>query len=378
MRPDDAPLSGVRVLELGHYIAAPFCTQLLADQGADVIKVESADAAFNRGGSGYFDMLNRNKRSIVLDLKRPSDVDRFDALVRTADVVVTNFAVGVPERLSVGHERLRGVNPRLVYTQLSGYGVDSPHARKPAFDGTIQAMSGLLHLTGAADGPPMLPGVFIPDHLTGLYAALGTMFALRRRETTGVGEYIDLAMLDSVLTLQLTAFSDVLDKGLSPTRSGGRVRVSYASVYAAVDGYVFLAPLTAAMWGSLATAIGAPGLVSYYPNERGATDSRLAARDELDEVIEAWTRRRTVDEITTAMGVAGVPCNRVYSIEDVVADEGVRHRGMVRAVPTSDGRIVHVAGSPLPAMEDSFQVPPPRAGQHTEEILEELRQDAKG
>jgi crotonobetainyl-CoA:carnitine CoA-transferase CaiB-like acyl-CoA transferase len=372
------PLDGVRVLELGHYIAAPFCTQILADQGADVIKVEPPGGGARRNSDpkanpgGYFNMLNRNKRSIGVDLKSDQGQRTLRALVGTADVLVTNFAVGVPDRLGFGYPALREVNPRLVYVHASGFGTDSPYATKPAFDGIIQAMSGLMHLTGEPAGAPSLAGLFIPDHVTGMYAALAAMFGLRRRDVSGEGSFTDLSMLDSMMSFLGASLSEVIDLGISPKRTGGSVRRSYASTYAAEDGYVYLAPLSARMWEGVAQVVGAPELLEFYSTEPGSVDRRMADRPRLDDVIGAWTRTRTIDAVIEAMTAVGVPCSPIFDIERLAADPHVAQHRMVRELPLHGGLTTHVAASPLPAVESTYTASPPAAGQHTDEILAEL------
>jgi crotonobetainyl-CoA:carnitine CoA-transferase CaiB-like acyl-CoA transferase len=381
----DGPMNGVRVLELGHYIAGPFCTQILADQGADVIKVEPPGGGARRHSDpkanpgGYFAMLNRNKRSIGVDLKSQRGKDIFAALVRTSDVLVTNFAAGVPERLGFGAEEMLAVNPRLVYVHATGFGEDSPYATKPAFDGIIQAMSGLMHLTGEPDGAPSLAGVFVPDHVTGLYAALAVLFGLRDRDRTDQGSVVDLAMLDSMMTFLGATLSEVADHGISPQRTGGRVRRSYAGTYATSDGYVYLAPMTSKMWAGLTDTIGAPQLAEYYPLATGV-DSRMPHRDELDAVIEAWTSAHPSAAVVELMGTVGVPASPILSLAQILADPNVAHRKMVRRLPVHGGYDVTVVASPLPVDERTYQVPPPAAGEHTDELLAELGllDDAKG
>jgi crotonobetainyl-CoA:carnitine CoA-transferase CaiB-like acyl-CoA transferase len=206
-------LEGIRVLGVEHFISGPFCTQILADQGADVIKVESPHYDQR---NGYFHTLNRNKRSVVLDLRTPFGQQAMHELVKTADVLITNFAAAVPAKLGFGYDQLREINPRLVYVHITGFGRNTPYQDRPAFDGVIQAMSGLMHLTGEPDGPPMLAGIFVPDHLTGLYAALATSFALQRRALTGEGSFTDLAMLDCLMSFQASSFQEVLNWGESP------------------------------------------------------------------------------------------------------------------------------------------------------------------
>ncbi|QXJ25631.1 CoA transferase [Actinomadura graeca] len=369
-----APLSGIRVLEFGHYIAGPFCSQILADQGADVIKVEPPEGDASRGteplsyNDVYFHALNRSKRSVMLDLKSDGGQESLLTLLRSADVVVTNYAVGIPERLGFGYDRAREINPRLVYVHASGFGNDSPYARRPAFDGIIQAMSGLVHLTGEPDGTPMQAGLFVPDHVTGLYAALAVMFGLSRRQATGEGSFTDLSMLDSMMSLLGPCLAEALQLGVSPTRVGSKVRRSYAGTYTASDGYVYLAPMTLRMWTALAGVVEAPRLLAYFTG--AGADTRLDHRDDLDGVIEEWTRAHPVAEVVARMGEVGVPCSPIFSVDTLVSDPHVRHRGMVRSIPLESGSgEVVVPGSPLPVVESAFTTGPPSVGQHTEEIL---------
>ncbi|MGR7027567.1 CaiB/BaiF CoA transferase family protein [Geodermatophilus sp. URMC 62] len=368
MSQQNASMSGLRVVAVEHFIAGPFCTQLMADQGADVIKVESPGASH----SGYFPTLNRNKRSIVLDLKSEQGIEALLALVETADVFVTNMAAGVPARLGFDHERLSQVNPRLVYVHITGFGQNSPYRSLPAFDGVIQAMSGVMDLTGEPDGAPMLSGVFIPDHLTGLWAALAVNNGLLRRQATGQGSYVDLSMLDCMMSFHGSGFMEVLQLGSKLSRIGSRVRGSYASTYRASDGYVYLAPLTGRMWQGVSRVIGKPELLLYM-GEGTESDTRLEHRDTLDALIEGWTSEHTVAEVVEQMRAAGVAGSAVHTMDEVVADPHLEARNMLRTVPDESGDgIFYVPGSPVPAVDDSFSVAPPRVGQHTDEILAEL------
>ncbi len=371
-------LHGIRVIGVEHFISAPFCTQILADQGADVIKVEPP-AAEQR--NGYFHTLNRNKRSVVLDLKGESGREALRALAATADVLVTNFAADVPTRLGFGYEDLAAVNPRLVYVHVTGFGQNSPYRSRPAFDGVIQAMSGMMHLTGEPDGPPMLSGLFIPDHLTGLYAALATSFALQRREATGTGSFVDLAMLDCLMSFLAGSFHEVLQHGIRPERIGSRVRGSFASTYRAADGYVYLAPLTARMWEAVSRVVGQPWFLEHFSTTSGAVDTRLdpETRPRLDGAIESWTSGQRVADVVRLMSEAGVAASPILAVEDLPDDPHVVARRMIRTVPHrgrghggSTPDVVYVAGSPIPVTESTFSVGPPVAGEHTAEILAEL------
>ncbi|HEY1822409.1 MAG TPA: CoA transferase [Trebonia sp.] len=376
--PTKGPMSGIRVLEFGHYIAGPFATQILADQGADVIKVEppgggprrNSDPVLNKGG--YFPMLNRNKRSIGVDLKSDRGQEIVDALVRSADVLVTNFGNGVPEKLGLGYERLSKVNPRLVYVHVTGFGHDSPYATKPAYDGIIQAMTGLMHMTGEASRPPALSGVFVPDHVTGLHAALAVMFGLRSRDVTGQGTYTDLAMFDAMLTFLGALPSNVVDFGEHPERTGGTVPRSYAGVHPASDGWIYLAPMAPRMWEGVASAIGDPSLLEFYSAAPGAVDRRIAHRTELDAKIDDWTSKHTIEEIDQAMAARDVACSPIFDIERVVADPNVGHRQLLRTVTMHGGHDRTVVASPFDVDEATYAAAPPLAGEHTAEILTEL------
>jgi CoA:oxalate CoA-transferase len=376
--PTSGPMSGIRVLEFGHYIAGPFCTQILADQGADVIKVEppgggprrNSDPVLNKGG--YFPMLNRNKRSIEVDLKSERGREILDALVRSADVLVTNYGNGVPPKLGFGYERLQQVNPRLVYVHSTGFGHDSPYARKPAYDGIIQAMSGLLDMTGEPSRPPALAGMFVPDHVTGLYGALAVMFGLRNRDVTGQGSFTDLAMLDSMMTFLGALPSNVIDLGEHPERSGGKVPRSYAGVHPASDGWVYLAPMAGRMWEGVASVIGDPSLLEFYSAAPGAVDQRMSHRAGLDARIDAWTSQHTTEEVEQAMDSHDVACSAIFTVEQIVSDPNVKHRKLLRTVPLHGGYERQVVASPFDVDEATYAASPPLVGEHTDEILAEL------
>jgi CoA:oxalate CoA-transferase len=358
------------VLELGHYIAVPFCAQMLADQGADVIKVESP-AALDGRFEHYFAMQNRNKRGVILDLKQEGDQAQMRRIADTCDVLLTNFAPGVPERLGFGYNDMSSSNPQLVYVHVSGFGLDGPYANYPAYDGVIQANTGLLHLTGDPDGQPALMGAFVPDYVSALYATVATLLALRERDSTGVGRLVDLSMADGVMTLLGAGFSEVMERHEHPMRSGGSVRKSFAGVYAVTDGYVYLAPLTVPMWKAMAHAMEAEDLLDYVPPRSANGDERLGARALLDSKIEAWSRERSASEVVEIFHAAGVPASEILDIEHVIAHPQVAHRRMVRRLPLGAGGSVSVAGSPIPAVPEAFEVPPPTPGQHTFEVLRE-------
>jgi crotonobetainyl-CoA:carnitine CoA-transferase CaiB-like acyl-CoA transferase len=237
----------------------------------------------------------------------------------------------------------------------------------------IQAMSGMMDLTGEPDGRPMLSGMFIPDHLTGLWAALSVSFALLRRARTGAGSFTDLSMLDALVSFHASAFMEVLDHGETLTRVGSKVRGSYASTYPTKDGWIYLAPLTQRMWQAVSDIVGRPDLATYFPAPEMVSDTRLAHREYLDRIIEAWTRARTSDEAVATMRAAGVAAAPVYTINDLIGDPHLQAREMLRTIPDVRNRgTVHVPGSPIPATAASFTVAPPDISEHTDEILREL------
>lgn len=258
-------LDGIRVLELGHAISAPHCAQILGDHGADVIRIEPPGGDRTRaalpvegGDSLYFAAHNRGKRSVVIDLKHRRGLDILLALADTADVLVTNYSAGVPDRLGMGYGVLSKRNPRLVFVHITGFGSRGAGSDYGAYDGIIQAMSGVPSLTGQPGGPPVFTGAFVADHLAATQAAVGALLGLSRRGVTGTGSYVDICMLEGYLTTLAHHVGSALDVGEVRDANGNMVPTAFANTFPASDGLVYLAPLAPAAWQALCTVIDAP------------------------------------------------------------------------------------------------------------------------
>jgi formyl-CoA transferase len=388
------PLVGLKVLEIGHYVAAPFCTRILADLGAEVIKIEPPGGdpfrgwgAAVEGNSVWFSIHGRNKLSVVLDLKRERETAL--KLAARADVLVENLRAGQLERLGLGPAVLHGVNPRLVIARISGYGQDGPYRDRPAFGAIGEAMGGLRHLTGhppgVSDLPPPRCGISISDDLAGLYAAIGLLAALWQRDAgggtvgepvtggTGRGRVIDVNLVDSVFSL--------LEGMLPEYALDGRVRqpvgaaiptAAPTNTYRCADGrFLCIAGNSDLIFARLMTAIGRTelGKDPGYATNAG----RCARRDELDAVIGAWAATLPAKAAEALLEAADVPCSRLYDIADCAADPHFLARGSVQAVDDPlVGRTLH----PGPAIrldgdraEDVVAWPGPAVGAHTDYVL---------
>jgi crotonobetainyl-CoA:carnitine CoA-transferase CaiB-like acyl-CoA transferase len=374
-----APLAGVRVLDLSRYIAGPFCALLLADLGADVVKVERPEGEEARalsprvgGLSTYFLVYNRNKKGITLNLRHPRGPELLRRLAAAADVLVENFRPGVMAALGCDYARLRAVNPRLVMVSVSGFGQEGPSASLPAYDAIAQAAGGLMSLTGWPGGPPLLAGTFVGDYAAALYAAAGAVAALFERERTGRGAHVEVALVDSVASLLMTAVPDYLLDGreMGPVGTHDRYR-SPAGAYRTRDGSVYLMAVTPRQFAALAHALGRPDLLED-PRFRDP-DERVRHRADLDAVIARWTEAHSTDEVVALLRAASVPCARVATVADVARDPVLRARGQILPVEFPDGELTDVPGCPVrfeggapgPAR------PAPRLGEHTVEVYKE-------
>jgi len=386
-------LDGVRVIDLTQALAGPFCTSLLADQGADVIKIEPPRGDFlrytgpfgsddePRDYGGVFQSANRNKRSVVLDLKKPEARNVLLRLVNDADVLVENFSAGVMERLGLGYETLAARNPRLVYASIRGFGDkpggESPYAHWPAFDIVAQAMGGLMSITGRDAEHPVRVGSGVGDTVPGLFAAFGILAALREAERSGRGQYVDVAMADSVLAISEVVVNTYGHTGQVPTPIGNQLQgfAPFDTVEAS-DGVVALGAPHNPQWAKLVAIMGRPELVD---DPRFATDhARWENRDAVYEVVNDWTRRHTVAELIDLLG-GKVPLGPIFDAEDIFADPHFAARDMLPTVehPVS-GREVTVPGIPakLSRTPGAITRPAPLTGEHTTEVLRELGLDS--
>ncbi len=381
------PLVGLKVLEIGHYIAAPFCARILADLGAEVIKIEPPGGdpfrgwgASVDGNSVWFSVHGRNKLSVVLDLKRERDIVL--RLAARADVLVENLRAGGLERLGLGAEALHAANPRLVIARISGYGQEGPYRDKPAFGAIGEAIGGIRHLTahpaGSSDLPPPRCGISISDDLAGLYAAIGLLSALWQRDAagTGRGRVIDVNLVDSVFSLMEGMLPEYAMDGRIRQPVGAAIETAApTNTYPCADGkWLCIAGNSDLIFARLMEAIGRPELARDPVYARNA--DRCAHRDALDAAITAWTRTLPAKLAEELLDAADVPCSRLYDIADCASDPHFLERGSVQAVDDPlIGRTLH----PGPAIrldgdppEAAIGWPGPAAGAHTDYVLRTL------
>jgi crotonobetainyl-CoA:carnitine CoA-transferase CaiB-like acyl-CoA transferase len=389
------PLSGLRVVDLTQVLSGPFCTMLLADLGADVVKVEppSGDVARLWGPhvpgpdgastyGGYFASVNRNKRSICLDLKDADGRQNLLDLLDGADVLVENFRVGVMDRFGLSYEELHGRFPKLVYASIRGFGDPrtglSPYADWPAFDIIAQAMGGVMGVTGADADHPVKVGPGIGDIFPAVLAAVGLLAALRHAEATGEGQFVDVAMYDSVLALSERIVYQHSITGASPVPQGNThpLLCPYGVVRTAT-GFVTVAAPSDRHWQLLAEIIGRPELGT---DPRFATNNaRLAASAEVYATIEEWSRALSSGEVVDALA-GRIPCGPVNSAADIAADPHVAARDMIVEVDHPAGATIGIAGTPikLSGTPTPQFVRAPLLGEHTEELLAGLARRAAG
>jgi crotonobetainyl-CoA:carnitine CoA-transferase CaiB-like acyl-CoA transferase len=387
------PLSHVRVLDLSRIMAGPWATQILADLGADVIKVERPDVGDDTRAwgppflkdkdgqptreAGYYLSVNRGKRSITLDIATANGEEAVRRLAAISDIVVENYKVGALKRYGLDYESLKAVNPRLIYASVTGFGQSGPRKAAAAYDFAIQAMGGLMSITGERDGMPgagpQKVGVPIVDIMTGMYTAIGVLAALARRAESGRGDYIDLAMLDVQAAFLANQAMNWLLSGNVPKRGGNRhPNIQPQDVFPCADGFVVLAVGNDGQFAKLAEILGH---AEWSRDERFATNpARVRNHSELDPMLRAAFAARTRDELIAAFDAAGVPCAPINTVPEVFAEPQVKHRGMLRELPhPSAGRVPQVV-SPLNFMNEPlvFDRAPPLLGEHTDEILREI------
>ncbi|WP_155301132.1 CaiB/BaiF CoA transferase family protein [Cupriavidus necator] len=379
-------LAGLRVVDLTQMLAGPFCTQILADHGADVIKVEAMtgdgtritgpfreDDTLREFG-GYFQSVNRNKRSIAVDLKTEAGREIVRKLIDHADIVVENFRAGVMERLGLSFETLRQSNPRLVYGTVRGFGDprsgESPYAHWPAYDVVSQAMGGMMGITGPDRDTPTKIGPGVGDTVPALMLCIGILAAVHRARDTGEGQFVDVAMTDAVLAMCERIVYQTSYTGTVPTPEGNRHPLLCPfGVFRARDGYVSIACATDAFWEKLAIAIGHPEMGS---NEAFATNAaRVRNAQRVIDAIEAFTAQRTKEELAQCLG-GKVPFGPVYTSAEIFEDEHYRVRDMLVDVDQPGSAVpVKIAGVPikLSSTPGSIRQRAPMLGEHTEEIL---------
>jgi crotonobetainyl-CoA:carnitine CoA-transferase CaiB-like acyl-CoA transferase len=371
------PLGGVRVLDLSRVLAGPYATMVLADLGADVLKVEHPERGddtrhwgppFAGGESAYFLSVNRNKRSIGVNLKSEEGLERVKKLAAEADVVIENLRRGAVERFGLGYEALRETNPGLVYCSITGFGPGKDRAR-PGYDFLIQARGGIMGITGFPDGEPTKVGVAIADIVCGLYAATAILAALHRRSETGEGTRIEVPLFETQLSWLANRAQEYLVSGEDSGRMGNAhpTIVPYQT-FDASDKPIAVAVGNDAQFAKLCEAIGREDLAR---DQRYATNpDRVANREELVEILEREFYKRTADEWVEEIRAAGVPCGPVNALADVFTDEHVLSSGILRDVEHPAAGMFKMLASPV--LVDGARLPirrpPPTLGQHTEEL----------
>ncbi|KWT98746.1 MULTISPECIES: CoA transferase [unclassified Variovorax] len=380
------PLSGVRVIEVCNVAAGPYCGMLLADMGADVVKVENPDGGdtlrswppINEGFSENFASLNRNKRSVTLNLKEPADVMLLRRLAQDAQVLIENNRPGVMERLGVGYESLSALNPALVYCSISAYGQSGPRSQEGGFDLTIQAMSGIMSVTGEPDRPPVKCGVPLADFSAGLYAAFGIVSALRHAEATGEGTHLDVPMLGATLGIAALQTSEYFGSGRDPVQLGSaHPRNAPYRVFHCKDGYFGMAAGNNALWKSVCDVIGREDLLA---DERfGSPTLRARHQDVLLVILEDEFASADTATWLARFRDAGVPCAPINRYSQVLADPQVEHMDWVQPLELPNGMRTRTFASPMRFRGENLPVTrrPPALGEHNDEVLGALRAAAE-
>ena len=376
----EGALSGLRVIDLTRVLAGPFCTMMLADMGAEVIKVEEPGkgddsrhfAPFRNGESAYYMNLNRNKKGVTLNLKKGRDI--FIELVKTADVLVENYRPGTMDRLGLGYETLKKINPRLVYGAVSGFGDTGPYRLRPGYDIIGQAMGGLMSTTGWPGGEPTRTGTAMGDVLAGLSVTIGILAALRHRDQTGCGQKVDVALVDSVVASLEVITQIYLTDGHIPERIGNRYESTYPyDSFKANDGDVVIAAANDKLWKLVCQVIEQPELQN---DERFDTNHKRVQRHaEIKPIVEAWTNGHSVDEIVDRMLAAGVPSAPINTIDRLVKDPHIAvAREMFVDVEHPKAGVLKLTGAHIKLTETppSIRTPSPELGQHNGEVFGSL------
>ena len=373
-------LDGLRVLDLSRVLAGPYTTMVLSDLGADVVKIEMPGTGDDArafpphvsGESVYFMSLNRNKRSMTLDLKNPSGRELFLELVGQADVLVENFRPGAMARLGLAYDDLETVNPRLIYAALSGFGQTGPYSPRAAYDSVLQAMGGIMSITGPAEGQPTRVGTSIADITAGLFGAIGILAALSKRHETGVGQMVDVAMLDCQVAILENAIARYTATGVAPGPIGNRhPSVFPFEPFDTADGQLMVAAGNDALWARLCTVIGREELAD---DPRFATNPlRHENYDAMRTALAEAFSRRTTAEWQRLLDDAGIPNGPINDVADVVNDPQVQARGMIQTVehPTAGETLLPGIPIKLGATPGAIRRPAPLLGEHTAEILSE-------
>lgn len=381
MSDNKKPLAGVKVIDFTRVYSGPYCTMLLADLGAEVIKIEKKGtgddthwfAPRKDGESGYFTYLNRNKKSIALDLKAPESVEIVKELAKWADIVVENFSPGVVDRLGVGYEDLKKVNPKIIYGSISGFGQTGPYKKKPAYDVVCQAMGGFMALTGEKGGKPYKLGPSIVDASAGIHMAFALMVALHYRDKTGVGQFIDVGMMDTAFS---TLENFVVTKSLmgeAPTRNGNaNLGSAPFNSYKTKDGYVTIAVANNSLFDKLTKVMDRRDL--FEAEQYKENHLRKQNEEELNAEVEKWTSQFTTAEVVEMLDEVSVPVGPILGVDELLEDPHLKERGMLVDIPHPLLGTLTYPGNPLKFSETSelcFEAAP-LLGEHKDYILKDI------
>jgi crotonobetainyl-CoA:carnitine CoA-transferase CaiB-like acyl-CoA transferase len=376
------PLQGVKVLDLTRVLAGPYCTMILGDLGADIMKVElpggSDDTRFwgppyQKDISAYYMCTNRNKRSLTLNLKTAQGIDILKKLVRDSDVIIHNFKNGTMEKWGIPYEQLKKINPRLIYAAITGFGATGPLKDLAGYDSMIQAMSGLMSITGSEESGPLKVGVAITDIITGLYAGIGIEAALYERESSGKGQTLDLALFDSAVSALANVASNYLVSGHVPQLLGNQhPNIVPYQTFATKDGEMVIAVGNDRQFRTFCELISLPDLAE---DERFQSNAgRITYRDELVDIIANVVQTKTSAAWLTLLGENGIPCGPIHNVQSLFEEPHIESRDMLIEMLHPRAGSLHLVGSPLRLSRTpvNYDRHPPDAGEHTQEILTEL------
>lgn len=376
------PLEGIKVVDLSRALAGPYCSMMLADMGADVVKIEMPGRGddsrawgppFLEGESAYFMSVNRNKKSMTLNLKKEKALEIIYKLIKNSDILLENFRPGTMEKLKLSYDEVREINPKIIYCSISGFGQDGPYRLFPGMDQVLQGMGGLMSITGEFNGPPVKVGIAVADIAGGMFAAFGIVTALFNRERTGKGEKIDNSLLDNQIAwLTYRAGSYFMSGEIpKPLGTGHPVIVPYQA-FKAKDSYFNLAVGNDQLWEKFCAAVG---LEDIKDDSKYATNSkRVENREELVKIIEKIISTKSAEDWLKILNDAGIPCGPIYTLDKVFKDPQVLHRNMVQEIEHPKAGKIKVTGVPIKLYNThgEIKIPPPVLGQHTSEILREL------
>ncbi|MCX7779482.1 MAG: CoA transferase [Negativicutes bacterium] len=375
------PLKNVVVLDLSRVLAGPYCSMMLADFGANIIKIEPPEVGDDSRAFGpfigkesvYYMSLNRNKRSITMNFKEQEAIDLFKEMVKKADVVLENYRPGTMEKFGIGYDVLKEINPKIIYAACSGFGHTGPYKDKPAYDIVVQAMGGIMSITGPEGGEPCRVGASVGDIIAGMFTAYGIMTALYHRAMTGEGQKVDVGMMDCQVAVLENAMARYLSSGVVPKPAGTRhPSITPFESYTAQDGYLIVGAGNDRLWEKLCKLIERPDLIA---DERFVTNAKRTENvKQLKTILDDVFRHKTVQAWIDKLEDAGIPCAPINTIDKVISDPQVNYRNMIVETDHPVAGKIKMAGVPvkMSATPGSVDTPAPLLGQHTEEILQEL------